>query len=702
MQRPSAAPPSPFITNPRPLVISPHPLSIQTRPSVIVSPTTTIIQAPVIVQPTVQPTLSTGPIRFTPEMVNDKTVIGLAQSLNITNFQNLLQFVSNYYHNNISIISDNIFDALIDIYEAKYGPYKIVGAEPTGQKVDLPYYLGSLRKIKDEPKLTSWLQKFPGPYLIEDKVDGLTLLLVNTVNTRGKPTINLYTRGGGSRGTDVSHLAPYLRIPVINENITIRGEIVMTKDSWSRVRADHKNPRNLVSGIVNAKKHFDPKLAQELTFYPYKILNQNLTPMGDIGKLIHLGFKVPNPLASPTLTYEILVGHLKQRKIDAPYEIDGLVVYQDVSIPYPAGKDPLHVVAFKQPTESGITTVLDVVWKASKERLLKPVVHYQPISLSGAKLQKASGYNARYIITNKIGPGSVIEVTRSGDVIPKIIKVLSPALGGPKYPDPAVHGKYAWNENQVEFVLLGDNDQVIASHLAAFLTKIGVKGIGPGRIKVIVQAGVKSIGDLIRVRPEQLVNIPGIGATIANQLHNDIQQKIKNISPSTIMAASGIFPNIGERRFEMIFAVYPDFLNWTRQDLNAIANVIASIKGFKALAIEIAKNLPAFDNWLKQHPEITIKVPTKPLTLSVQQQTTSSTTATSSLSGMTIVFSGFRDKQIESQIKERGGKVTTAVSRNTSLLVLKDVNDLKSKGQKAHRLGIPLISREAFIAAYLN
>lgn len=653
-----------------------------------------------MVQPTVQPIPSTGLITFTPEMINDQTVVELAQSLDITNFQNLLKFIADYYHNNISLISDAIFDTLVDIYEAKYGPYKIVGAEPTGQKADLPYYLGSLRKIKNEPELISWLKKFPGPYIIEDKIDGLTLLLVYTSNIRGKPTINLYTRGGGTRGTDVSHLAPYLNLPVINENIIIRGEIVMTKSSWSRVRGDHKNPRNLASGIVNAKKHFDPRLAQELTFYPYKILTENLTPMEDIVKLMNLGFKVPSPSSAQTLTYKILEDHFKQRKIEAPYEIDGLVIYQDVAIEYPVGKDPLHVVAFKLPTESGITTVLDVVWEASKNRLLKPVIHYQPITLSGATLQKASGYNARFIITNKIGPGSIIEVTRSGDVIPRVIKVLRPAPGGPKYPNPAIHGKYAWNETQVEFVVLEDNNQVIANQLEAFLTKIGVKGIGPGRIKVIVQAGVKSIGDLIRVKPEQLMNIPGIGVTIANQLYNDLHQKITNISPPTIMAASGIFPNIGERRFEAIFTVYPDFLNWTRQDLNAIANVIANIKGFNVLAVEIAKNLPTFDNWLRQHPEITIQIPTQPVILAGQEQ--QPTVVTQSLAGMTIVFSGFRDKQLEGRIKERGGRVTSSVSRNTSLLVLKDVTDLKSKGQKAQRLGITLISKEDFIAGYLS
>ncbi len=387
----------------KPVVISPHPAIINPQPTVINSQPIIphqIIQAPVAKL-----------ITFTREMINDQTVVELAQGLDMANYQNLLKFISDHYYNQISLISDTNFDLILGIYQSKYGPYNIVGAEPTGEKADLPYYLGSLRKIKEKHELTNWLQKFPGPYVTEDKIDGLTLLLVNNLNPQGKPVINLYTRGGGYRGTDVSHLAPYLSLPVINENIAVRGEIVMTKSSWSRVREDHKNPRNLASGIVNAKKHFDPRLAQELTFYSYKILSQNMTPVEEISKLKKLGFNLPSLVLSQTLTYQMLAIRLKQRIIEAPYEIDGLVIYQNLAIEYPAGKDPYHVIAFKMSTESAITTVLDVVWDASRNRLLKPVIHYQPISLSGATLQKASGYNARYIVTNKNGPRATIKVT---------------------------------------------------------------------------------------------------------------------------------------------------------------------------------------------------------------------------------------------------------------------------------------------------
>ena len=85
---------------------------------------------------------------------------------------------------------------------------------------------------------------------------------------------------------------------------------------------------------------------------------------------------------------------------------------------------------FKTTGESAFTTVTEVVWAAGKEKDLTPVVFYNPVTLSGATLQRASGYNARYIVQNNIGPGAEIIITRSGDVIPKIIELVTPAPGG--------------------------------------------------------------------------------------------------------------------------------------------------------------------------------------------------------------------------------------------------------------------------------
>lgn len=676
-------------------------------------------------------------INFTPEMIDEDTIIEYANTLNQANFLNLLKLLDDYYHNEEGLVGDDVYDELLDIYNAKYGPYRAVGAEPRREKVKLPYFLSSLRKLKKEEELKRWLDNFPGPYIIEDKIDGITLLLVSTT-VQGRRQTSLYTRGHGVEGMDVSHLLNYMRFPPINIDIAIRGEAVFTKEAFARVGGGYKNARNLVSGVVSAKKQFNPELARELSFFPYRILTQNLTPEEDINELRRLGFQVPSPVAAETLTKEILENYFKTRKEQAPYEMDGLVIYQNRVGEYPVGDEPRHVVAFKTATESLITTVTHVEWNPSKHFLLKPIVHYETVHLSGADLNKASGYNGRFIVTNNIGPGARILLTRSGDVIPKILSVLTPAPGGPAWPDPNIHGKYDWNDNQVELVITERTDAVVSKQLEHFISTLGVKHMGPARVKLMVEAGLKSIADLMAVTPQQLASIPGIGTTISNQFYNDIHTAAMNISLARIMDASDIFPGIGERRFNMILDVYPNLLEMAYNNPREIAAAIRQVKGFDALADTIGGLLGEFADWLKQHPMITIQKPmqvqpqfvqprqfippeqfltlqprtvpntipqpgltlqfNQPAPQAIQQQYTQQGP---SLAGMTIVFSGFRDKNLEDRIRAKGGRVTTSVSRNTSMLILKDMNAMKGKANEAQELGVQIISKADFESRYL-
>jgi len=120
-------------------------------------------------------------IEFTPELIDEATIIDLANTLDNQNFFNLLEYLSSAYHNDESLISDKIFDELVDIYEAKYQPYTKIGADPTREKIKLPYYLGSLRKIKQSRDLELWIKSYKGPYIIEDKIDGLTFKIWNRI-----------------------------------------------------------------------------------------------------------------------------------------------------------------------------------------------------------------------------------------------------------------------------------------------------------------------------------------------------------------------------------------------------------------------------------------------------------------------------------------------------------------------------------------
>ena len=683
-----------------------------------------------------------GPISFTPEMIDDDTVIDLANTLDQINFTILLQFLGDYYHNDSSLLSDQRYDELIAIYEAKFGRYTIVGALPRGEMVDLPYYAGSLRKVKEEAELNNWLANYPGPYLIEDKIDGATVVINSTV-VNGRRVTKGYSRGGGTHGRDVTHVLPYLPIPQLNTDIGVRGEVVITKAAFTRIGAGYKNPRNLVSGTLGAKEQFDPNRAREFSFYAYRIMTKNQSAEDDIHELKELGFEVPNPVAATTLTWEILENYFDMRKKEAPYEVDGLVIYQNRIGEYPVGDEPRHVVAFKTGTPTAITTVRDVVWRSSKDRKLKPRVYYDTTALSGADLNYASGYNARFIVNNAIGPGARILLTRSGDVIPKILSVISPSPTGPLVPDPNVHGSYNWNENQVEFIAEQDNNEVYIGRIKHFLTTLGVKQTGRKRIAMLVEAGITNVSALLRVTPQELAGIPGIGPGISNQLHEDVHAAVTNVNLATIADASSIFPNIGERRFRDVIAVHPNLLEFVNYQLADATALLREVRGINKLADEIMTHLPAFVSWLRDNPAITLERPPviqpvipavalapfppfggpNPITLQLRgpqgvvqtpqvilqtPQVTLQTPQTPqpagrNLAGMTFVFSGFRDKGLEQRINNAGGRVAGSVSGNTTMLILKDLSpeSIKGKGAEAQKRGVQLIARADFEQRYL-
>lgn len=636
---------------------------------------------------------------ITPESIDPDTILAQAASFDQPHFAALLGLLSDYYHNETALVDDEIYDELEDLYTLKFGPYKIIGAEPRGEKVDLPYYLSSLRKIKDDKEINRWLQSYQGPYIIMDKIDGLSLLLVRKTEA-GRTTTKLYTRGGGVRGKDVSHLLDYIRIPTLPVDMAVRGEIVMPKAAFERVKSnrkdkDFKNARNLAGGIINSQKSFNPVLARELVFYAYRIMESPALPSEQMVTLQELGFEVPSPGSIAQIDRVTLKNYLLERKELAPYEIDGLVIYQDLPIEYPNDENPRQVVAFKMGSEKATTTVLDIIWQPSKDRYLTPVVHYEMRHLSGGDLEQASGYNARFIVENKIGPGAVILVTRSGDTIPKILSVIEPAPDGPGLPDPAIYGRYEWDENGVKFRLLEDNDKVRINKIHHFITTIDLKNFGPGRIAMLVDNGIKSVSDLIKATPSTFTLIPGIGPKLSHQIYNDLHQKLTGIGLARLLDAGGFFSGVGERRFDEIVAVYPDFLS--RVNDPDLPEQIRAIRGFNKLADQITAQLPAFVEWLADHPEISV---TSISLMPGSSVSSGSLGELSALAGKSIIFSGFRNKDWEAQIKAAGGKVGSAVSRNTSMVVMDNLQDIMGKAQKALDLGIPLISRADFRVQY--
>lgn len=653
---------------------------------------------------------------------HDLDLLDRAEQYDQETLKQTIDQLSEQYHNDISTVEDATFDRLVSMYEQKFGEYKEAGAPPRGEKVTLPYYLAGLKKAKIESELNLWVRNYPGPYVVQDKIDGLTLLYVVKYLDKQK-TEKLYTRGDFTVGRDVSHLIPYLNLPNITFDIAVRGEGVITYEDFERIGTGFKNIRNMVSGIVNAKDSLNTDHARNIKFVTYRIVDSpgssycKETAEQQILRLSSLGFTVPWACRVETFDYTQLEGTLQHRKQNAPYDIDGLVLYQDKYSDYPVGEMPKHVIAFKSAiaTVTAVTVVTEVTWKASKDKLLKPVVHYQPVVFPKFTLQKATGYNGRFIISNGIGPGAIIEIIRSGDVIPKITKVIKPSQMI-IYPDLSKHGQYTWDETQVEFVLLQNNDEVFASKLEYFLEKLEVKNFGPTRVAAFVNAGIKTIYQLLTATPQMFTTIDRVGTVLANQIYNDLQSKVKDISLAKIMTASGIFPNVGEKKFNMIISALPNLLEMAQTNQDQLVSSIQAIKGFDKTAFEIAAKLPVFIEWLAQHPMITVKKPrivAGPSETNIEIEIDGiidgidkldrlENPSSINMVGMTVVFSGFRDSGLQNQIEARGGKVGSAVSKNTTMLIMKDIKDVKGKGNKALELGIKIISKDDFVRQYIN
>jgi DNA ligase (NAD+) len=651
------------------------------------------------------------------QRIDENALIQQAQGTDQQSLYNLLVQLDDAYHNGIALASDATYDALRKTYTNRFGPYTRVGAVPRGEKEDLDTYRGHLDTIMTEEELNKYLQEFPGDHIIMTKVDGLNLQYILTISPSGYREEKLLTRGNGLIGRNVTHVLPYLNIPKLNFDIDVIGECYVPIEAFERTKGmrsagktDYRNPRNMASSMLNSKESFNPVIAQELRFAAFKIVNNTETPETQVLILKQLGFEVPDPIKVPAgfLTMELLNKIYAQRKAEKRYPMDGLVIYQNKYVEEYPGETPKHIRAFKIEEESHETVVTHVTWKAKKRGYLKPRIWFQPVNWKDgeATLTKTNGDNARNIISRGIGPGARVLVTRSKDVIPRITEVLQPVQ--PSYPDPNVHGQYAWDPNGVELVLLQENNEMRAAKLESFFKKLKIEHLKEARAKALVDAGLTTIQAVLLATPQQLSAI--LGPTLGPDAYNEIHTKIKGVSLPRLMAASGIFPNIGETLFKDIYNAYPMMGLWFKCDPNIVAQAFLQVKGFKERAYVVANKMSEFGDFLAANPMITVEVPIS-LNCSSPTASTGGTLLTintnvpqipQNLKGKTIIFTGQRDRDLEAEIEKRGGKIGSAVSKNTSFLVMEPGTPMRGKAEKAQSLGVPIMMMNDFKRQFIT
>jgi len=275
----------------------------------------------------------------------NKEGISTLKVLSEAQLSDMIHYANDAYYNKKAIVSDNVYDILKEYIQRNY-PNNVaiteVGAPIEKNKVVLPYFMGSMEKIKpDTGALARWKKKYKGPYVISAKLDGMSVMYTTEGGSK-----KLYSRGAATHGLDLSHMIPYLKLPD-EEDITIRGELIIPIALFEKTYKGkgYKSARNFVGGIMNAKGRAVSKW-KNLDFVAYEVIKPELKPSAQMKWLeTHNVVTVKNKTAKK-ITNESLSTVLVDWRTSYKYEIDGVIVINDKIYPR-TNKNPAHAFAFK-------------------------------------------------------------------------------------------------------------------------------------------------------------------------------------------------------------------------------------------------------------------------------------------------------------------------------------------------------------------
>ena len=629
-----------------------------------------------------------------------KDGVSVLEKLSETELENMITVANEQYYNTKKpIASDAEYDIIVEYMERIYPNNLVlegVGAKVEKNKVTLPYEMASMDKIKpDTGALQSWKTKYKGPYILSCKLDGVSGLYT----TEGE-TAKLYTRGDGKVGQDITHLLKVLKLPK-EKGYVVRGEFIILKSVFDeKYKKTFANPRNLVSGIVNSKT-IDEK-AKDLHFIAYEVIKPQLKPSEQMKKLEELGHKVVQNRLDENITNETLSDTLIDWRTNYEYEIDGVIVTDD-KIHIRKSGNPEHAFAFKMVISDQVAEakVLDVIWTPSKSGYLKPRVRIEPIRLGGVTIEYATGFNGNFVETNKIGIGAVIELVRSGDVIPHIKSVTTPAETA-KMPNVSYH----WTDTHVDIILddVSLDETVQEKNITAFFTSLEVDGLSSGNVKRLMKAGYNTIPKILHMKKTDFEKVEGFKEKMINKIHDGIHSKIEKASLIDIMSASNMFGRgIGTKKITPIMTAYPNILT-SKETQEEKKEMLVQIQGIgKENAKSFVENIENFMRFLDE-AKLTSKLNKKlENTISLKNEKVEDKEEkdiSHPLYEKHIVMTKVRDKYIIEQLKKLGGIMDDNMGKNTDVLITKSYEDVSNKTKKAKEMGIPIFTPADFVKKY--
>lgn len=585
---------------------------------------------------------------------------------------------------NDAIMSDAEFDRL-EATIAKYDPDWHV-LKTTGHvkktDVDLPEFMPSLSKVYN------WQGTFSNKgYVITPKLDG-TALLVHY--HKGRKTA-LYTRGNGIKGGDVSYLLPLIpslpdRINTRKRDLYLRCEGVMRKSvfasKWQRKSANEltkfKTARAAVNGQFNRTlQEVDPELLADVDVVVVGVYGERADSMLSLAK--QMGF-VTVPYVPHS---QLSQGDLEQalaRAQKGPYAVDGLVLtVKHAVFKYDTADMPAFATAFKKNDDGVRVTVERVVWQISRYGRYTPVIEIEPTDFDGVTVSRATAHNAKDLVKRGIGPGAVVTLVRSGEVIPFITSVVRKAK--PELPVGAVWSGvhlYQKNANSKEQV------EISTQVMRQFLVGLGIENVAEASLALLYRSGIKTLLDLLKLSNSKRLQLLSskLGPKNGAKFNDAINQLLANGLPFAQFAAySGVMgEGVGLRRIQMLSAHFP---------LNELldskpAELFAKIQSVPGFAETMARTIVTACRPLRALYREFVKANVK---INVPTQVNRPKTKSGKYSGMVAVWTGYRSSEQEAVFTSNGGTVGSSINSKTTHVFYNPHGKFMAKVERAKSEG---------------
>ena len=631
----------------------------------------------------------------------------------------LNKYAYHYYVLDNPIASDEEYDKLyhdVLAFEQAH-PEMILPDSPTQRVGDVPLEgfekarhlsrMWSLEDIFDAEGLQKWLERVRKladnvTFYCEPKFDGASLNLIY----EGGVLAQAITRGDGMEGEEVTRNVKTIRsVPLAidyDARIEIRGEVVIFKEEFDAINRERAkagealfaNPRNAAAGSL---RQLDPRVtaARNLVFMPYGI-GENTLDIPLLSRRMEfvyaLGFRKPHlhRVCKGFDEIEEIYEQMQRQRDDFPMMLDGMVIKVDqieaqADMGYTV-KNPRWSVAYKFPAVEKMTKIRDIILQVGRTGVVTPVAVVEPVDIEGVTVERATLHNFDEIGRKDIHINDHVIILRSGDVIPKIIKVIPERRDGTEKSVPRpTHCPVCGSELLDEGALIKCQnlscEARVVNAIIYFASKqcLNIDGLGDKIVEALYKAGlVRSVIDLYKLTPNDLLSLEGFKEKKSRNLLDAIE-KSRGTACWRFVNGLGI-EHIGEVASKQLCEHFG--LEFT----DAPEEALLAIDGFGS---EMAASVLEFVRVNRDQVEA-LQGAVRPTAPEKRAEA-----ADNPFKGKTVVLTGTMSRprpEIKTELEALGAKVAGSVSKKTDYVIYGD--EAGSKYDKAVALGVTTLTED--------